>query len=69
MVILRSKKQSKTKMYQVFFISDKRNLATGNPELVAAGKPNKTRKGANKKRDHLDSKYGAYRHTVMELTV
>ena len=56
-------------MYQVFFISDKRNLATGNPELVATGKPNKTRKGANKKRDHLDSKYGAYRHTVMELTV
>jgi len=56
-------------MYQVFFISDKRNLATGNPELVATGKPNKTRKGAERKKDHLDNKYGAYRHTVMELTV
>ena len=55
-------------MYQVFFISDRKNFSSGVPELVAAGKANRTRKAAERKRDHLDSKYGAYRYTVMKLT-
>ena len=56
-------------MYQVFFISTKLNFVTGMPELKAIGRPCKTREGANRKKDKLDNDFGAYRHTVMELTV
>ena len=56
-------------MYQVFFISNRKNFVTGIPELEAIGRPCKTRKGANRKKDKLDNDFGAYRHAVMELTV
>ena len=56
-------------MYQVFFISNRKNFVTGIPELEAIGRPCKTRKGANRKKDKLDNDFGAYKHTGMELTV